>query len=148
MQTIVLFFIVLVFASVGVSGQSSFGPFHRPAIVGNEYGTNDVALLVYKDKAVEMYMPDVTDGNGYMRLQELHHFGTFMTMLYMYDRKTEQTTPYLVSVDASKKTISLRTDAFALPAVFTFANAPYAVRHAVLNVVNIMEHEITLQHIR
>jgi hypothetical protein len=130
------------------SGRNVTGPFHRPVIVRNEYGTDDQALLVYKDKMVEMYVPDVTDEHGYMRLLELNHFGTFTTMLYMYDKKTEQTTSYFVGVDAPKKTISVRTDFFATAAVFTFAKAPYAIGQAVLSVANIMQREIALQHIR
>lgn len=124
------------------------GPFHRPAIVKNEYGTEDQALLVYRDKAVEMYVPDVTDANGYMRLRELLLFGQFTTMLYMYDPKTEQTTSYVLRVDVPKKTISVRTDAFAVPAVFTFTDAPYAIAHATSTAVQIMKREIVVQHVQ
>ncbi len=53
------------------SGHGTTGPYHRPAIVKNEYGGEDQALLVYEDKAVEMYVPDVTDEHGYTRLEEL-----------------------------------------------------------------------------
>lgn len=129
------------------SGRNVFGPFHRPVIVKNEYGTSDQALLVYKDRMVEMYVPDVTDEHGYMRLQELNHYGTFMTMLYMYDLKTEQTRSYLVAVNTQKKTISLRTDVFADAATFTFQDAPYAIEQAILNTAKIMQREIALQHI-
>ena len=62
------------------SGRNTYGPYHRPITLRNEYGTDDIAVLVYKDKYIEMYVPDVTDSNGYMRLRTLDHFGTFMVM--------------------------------------------------------------------
>ena len=131
------------------SGRNIFGPFHRPVIVRNEYGTDDNALLVYKDKSVEMYVPDVTDKNGYMRLQELNSFGTFTTMLYMYGIKGEDTTIYLATMDTRKKSIKVRIGGpFSDPAVFTFATAPYAIREALTNTTKILQREIVLQGIR
>ncbi len=128
------------------SGRNVFGPYHRPLIVKNEYGTDDNALLVYKDKSVEMYVPDVTDKNGYMRLQELDSFGTFTTMLYMYGIKGEETTTYFASVDMRKKIIKVRIgSALSDPAVFTFATAPYAIKEALMNTTKIMQREIVLQ---
>lgn len=121
--------------------------YHRPSIVRDEYGTDNEALLVYTDKAVEIYVPDVTAESGYMRLRQLKMSGTFTVMFYVYGLKDEQTDSYLVSVDAPNRTISIRTDAFASATVFTFDKAPYAIAHAVLNVVNIMQREIVVQHV-
>jgi TonB family protein len=130
------------------SGRNVAGPFHRPLIVRNEYGTDDQALLAYRDQKVEMYVPDVTDDNGYLRLQELLHFGTFTTMLYMYDVATEHTTTYFLFVNTPKKTIEIHIGSpFSEAALFTFSDAPFAIGHAVLNTVKTMRHEISLRHI-
>lgn len=151
MQTIALSFIVLVFSSAGAFCQSSFGPFHRPATIVDVAGTNETALLVYKDKTIEMYVPDITDRNNYYNhyeLLKLKGSGSFDTTICSYDIKTEVTGCSLVSVDHLKKTVRLQTDAFSTPTVISFAKVSNALGHAILNIANLMEREIAVQGIR
>jgi len=157
MRKTTLLVVVLLGATITPSWAQNFGlgnvatfpgATHRPVIVENEYGSYNQALRVYKDTAHEVYVPDVAAPNGYMRLRELMLFGTFLVKIYVYNTKTEQTAFYFVSVDVTKKTIDARTDPFALPYKFTFADAPPFIGQSISAIVQLMQHEIKIQHVQ
>ena len=116
------------------------GPYGQPVQVLDEGGQWSIPIQVYADASIREYVPDITTpGWIQWHVQEFKENGTYMTVFYIYNTKTEQTYRAILNVDTKKKIAILMEPLYGDTEKVNLSGPPNARTKGIARITSIVE---------